>query len=105
MNLQIKKQYFTDEYSIYSNIIEHEKINGHFTVNHSQKEYVNGNSYVNTCENRHSLLRPFLRIFRGVSKKYLAGYVMIKQYIINYKEDAADKMLQTILKDRTIISA
>jgi len=96
---------FTDEYSIYSNIIKHEKINGHFTVNHSQKEYVNGNIYVNTCENRHSLLRPFLRIFRGVSKKYLAGYVMIKEYIINYKEDAADKMLQTILKDRTIISA
>ena len=45
------------------------------------------------------LLCPFLKIFRGVSKKYLAGYyIMIKQYIINYKEDAADKILQTILK-------
>ena len=96
---------FTDEYSIYSNIIEHEKINDHLTVNHSQKEYANGNIHVNNCENRHSLLRPFLRIFRGVSKKYLAGYVMIKQYIINYKEDAADKILQIILKDRTIIGA
>ena len=50
---------FTDEYSIYSNIIEHEKINDHLTVNHSQKEYANGNIHVNNCENRHSLLRPF----------------------------------------------
>jgi hypothetical protein len=90
---------------IYSNINEHEKIKSHFTVIHSQKEYANGNIHVNTCENRHSLLRPFLRIFRGVSKKYLEGYVMIKEYIINYKEDAADKILQTILKNRTIMNA
>jgi transposase-like protein len=96
---------FTDEYSIYSKINKHEKIKEHFTVNHSQKEYANGKVHVNTCENRHSLLRPFLRIFRGVSKKYLAGYIMIKQYIINYKKDAADKILQTILKNRTITSA
>ena len=89
---------YTDEYSIYSKISSHKKINKHLTVNHSQKEYANGKIHVNTCENRHSLLRPFLRIFRGVSKKYLKGYVMICQYFINYKEDAPDKMLQTILK-------
>jgi hypothetical protein len=27
---------------------------------------------------------------------------MIKEYITNYKEDAADKILQTVLKNRTI---
>jgi transposase-like protein len=54
--------------------------------------------HVNNCENRHSLLRPFLRMFRGVSKHFLRGYLMIYQYIFNYKEDAPDKILQTILK-------
>ncbi|MDR0771631.1 MAG: transposase [Candidatus Peribacteria bacterium] len=89
---------YTDEYSIYSRINEHDKIKNHLTVNHSQKEYARGKIHVNTCENRHSLLRPFLRMFRGISKKFLKGYVMICQYFINYKEDAPDKILQTILK-------
>jgi NADPH-dependent 7-cyano-7-deazaguanine reductase QueF len=44
-------------------------------------------------------------MFRGVSKKFLKGYVMIYQYFTNYKEDAPDKILQTILKPRTISSA
>ena len=89
---------FTDEYTIYSKISENEKISKHFTVNHSQKEYSNGVIHVNNCENRHSLLRPFLRIFRGVSKHNLAGYVMIAQYLINYKENATDMILKTVLR-------
>jgi len=44
-------------------------------------------------------------MFRGVSKKYLRGYVMIYQYFFNYKEDAPDKILQTILKQCTISSS
>ena len=70
----------------------------HLTVNHSKKEYANGKAHVNNCENRHSLLRPFLRMFRGISKRFLKGYLMLYQYIFNYKEDAPDKILQTILK-------
>jgi hypothetical protein len=89
---------YTDEYTIYSNINEHKKIKNHLTVNHSQKEYAKGKIHVNTCENRYSLLRLFFKMFRGVSKKYLKGYVMISQYFINYKEDAPDKILQTIIK-------
>jgi transposase-like protein len=96
---------FTDEYSIYSKIIEHKKIKNHLTVNHSKKEYAIGKIHVNTCENRHSLLRPFLRMYRGVSKKFLKGYVMIYQYFMNYKEDAADEILKTILKPCTISGA
>ena len=96
---------YSDEYSIYSGINEHDKIKNHLTINHSKKEYARGKIHVNTCENRHSLLRPFLRMFRGVSKKFLKGYVMIYQYFTNYKEDAPDKILQTILKPRTISSA
>ena len=92
---------FTDEFSIYSNIIEHPKIIEHHTVNHSQKEYARGKIHVNNCENRHSLLRPFLRMYRGISKHNLGGYLTLFQYLFNYKEDAYDKILQTILKYET----
>ena len=89
---------FTDEYSIYSNVIDHPKIVEHHTVNHSKKEYARGKIHVNNCENRHSLLRPFLRMYRGISKHNLKGYLALFQYLFNYKEDAYDKILQIILK-------
>jgi len=43
-----------------------------------------------------------LRMFRGVSKRFLFGYVKLYQYILNYKDDAADKILETLLKDCNI---
>ncbi|MDR3292147.1 MAG: transposase [Methanobrevibacter sp.] len=95
----MKQHFILIEYSIYQNIDKHPKLNDHRTVNHSIGQYVDGDKHMNNCENRHSLLRPFLRIFRGVSKKYLAGYVMLFQYLFNYKEDAVDKILHTILKN------
>lgn len=88
---------FTDEYTIYHNLINHEKVKEHHTVNHGNKEYANGIKHVNSDENRHSLLRRFMRIFRGVSKKNLQGYILLEQYRINYKTDSYDKILQTIL--------
>ena len=63
------------------------------------------NIHVNNYENRHSPLRPFLRIFRGVSKQYLSGYIMLYQYIFNYEEDTADKILETLLKNCNLKSA
>jgi hypothetical protein len=68
---------YTDEYSIYQGIGKHSKFKEYHTVNHSQKEYDKGKFFVNNCGNKHSFLRPFIRIFRGVSKKFLDGYVMI----------------------------
>jgi transposase-like protein len=88
---------FTDEYKIYNKVSEHEKISEHLSINHSQKQYASGEIHVNNCENRHSLLRQFLRIFRGVSKRFLSGYILIYQYLFNYKVNAPDKMLKTIL--------
>jgi len=88
---------FTDEYKIYNKVSDHEKISEHFSINHSQKQYASGEIHVNNCENRHSLLRQFLRIFRGVSKRFLSGYILIYQYLFNYKGNAPDKMLQVIL--------
>jgi len=97
-----KATLYTDEYSIYHKIVEHEKISNHYTINHSKKQYAIGKKHVNNCENRHSLIRPWLRMFRGVSKRFLFGYVKLYQYILNYKDDAADKILETLLKDCNI---
>ena len=106
INLLITKQFFiTDEYTIYHNIVEHEKISKHHTINHSKKQYAIGKNHVNNCENRHSLIRPWLRMFRGVSKRYLFGYAILYQYIFNYKDDAADKILETLLNNCNIKGA
>ena len=61
---------YTDEYSIYSEINEHDKIKNHVTVSHSKKEYIMGKIIVNTCKNKYSLLKLFLKIFGVVSKKF-----------------------------------
>ncbi|MDR1818680.1 MAG: IS1595 family transposase [Methanobrevibacter sp.] len=94
-----KATIYTDEYKIYNNMNNHEKVLSHYTVNHSKKEYANGDVHVNSDENRHSFLRKFLRIFRGVSKKNLQGYVLLEQYRINYKSDSYDMILQTIISN------
>jgi transposase-like protein len=40
---------------------------------------------VNTIEGLWTTLRNFLRSFRGVHKKYLAGYVAMCEFAINLK--------------------
>jgi len=60
---------YTDEYSIYRGLKKLTKVEKHETVTHSDYIYAVGDTHVNNCENRHSLLRPALSIFRGVSKK------------------------------------
>jgi len=37
-------------------------------------------NHVNNAENRHSLLRPFLNMFKGVSKKNLNTYIKFLQF-------------------------
>jgi len=55
--------------TLYNGLEEHPQVIEHHTINHSQKQYAEGENHVNNCENRHSLIRPYLNIFRGVSKK------------------------------------
>jgi len=47
----------------------------HAFVNHTQKEYARGDVHENRAACLFSLLKPYLRVFRGVSKGNLAGYV------------------------------
>ena len=45
----------------------------HEFVNHTQKEYARGDVHENRAECLLSLLKPYLRMFRGVSKYNLPG--------------------------------
>ena len=47
----------------------------HEYVNHSESEWVRGECHVNHCENRASLLRPWLSIHRGICKDNLSLYL------------------------------
>jgi len=62
----------TDQYGIYDGIDEYDEIDGHLAINHDE-HYVVGGAHTNSCENRHSFLRNWLRRFRGVSKHHLQG--------------------------------
>jgi hypothetical protein len=47
----------------------------HEFVNHTQKEYARGEVHENRAECLFSLLKPYLRVFCGVSKGNRSGYV------------------------------
>ena len=70
---------------------------GHRTVSHSIKEWARDEDgdgirevHVNTIEGLWTTLRNFLRSFRGVHKKYLAGYVAMCEFAINLKRVSPD---------------
>jgi len=74
----------TDEYTIYEGIAEDiEEVLDHWVVNHSEKEWARGSAHVNGCENRNQFLKAYLRRYRGVSKKYLQGYLDFLALLLN----------------------
>jgi hypothetical protein len=58
----------------------------HEFVNHTQKEYARGNVHENRVECLFSLLKPYLRVFRGVSKLTLPGYIGFFQFLRNFRQ-------------------
>ena len=78
---------YTDEWKGYNQIERHRE-----TVCHSQREWARDDDgdgirevHTNTIEGLWTSVRNFLRIFRGVHKRYLAGYVAICEFGINHK--------------------
>lgn len=70
----------------------------HKSVNHSLKEYVKEHDvHENRAENIFSLLKPFLLIFRGVSKRLLPVYVAFFQFLINFRHVNCFKKAELIL--------
>jgi hypothetical protein len=45
----------------------------HEFINHTKKEYACGEAHENRAECLFSLLKPYLRVFRGISKTNLPG--------------------------------
>jgi transposase len=78
---------YTDEYQSY-NALQRRRT----TVCHGEHEWARDDDgdrhcevHVNTAEGCWTGLRNFLRPFRGVHKRYLAGYVAIYEFSVNLK--------------------
>jgi hypothetical protein len=69
----------------------------HEFVNHTQKEYARGDVHENRAECLFSLLKPYLRVFRGLSKTNLPGYVSFFQFLRNFRAQNACEQTELIL--------
>src|SRR5215831_108843 len=70
----------------------------HAFVNHTQKEYARGEVHENRAECLFSLLKPYLRVFRGLSKYNLPGYVGFFQFLRNFRQYNAFEQAELILQ-------
>src|SRR5262249_37681680 len=66
-------------------------------VNHTQKEYARGDVHENRAECLFSLRKPYLRVFRGLSKTNLPGYVGFFQFLRNFHQLTAFEQAEMIL--------
>lgn len=80
-------QVYTDEYDSYNTVDRPRS-----RVAHGSKEWARDDDgdglrevHTNTTEGMWSGLRTFLRVFRGVSKHYLSGYVALHEFHVNLK--------------------
>jgi len=92
---------YTDESSAYNHIAATGRI--HATVCHSRHEYARDDDgdgfcevHCNTQEGIWTGLRNFLRLFRGVHKKYLATYAVMFEWAHILKQVTAD-FLRTLM--------
>ena len=69
----------------------------HEFVNHTRKEYARGEVHENRAEFLFSLLKPYLRVFRGLSKYNLPGYVGFFQFLQNFRYQNAFEQAEMIL--------
>src|SRR5262245_10186983 len=70
----------------------------HEFVNHTQKEYARGDVHENRAECLFSLRKPYLRVFRGISKFNLPGYVGFFQFLHNFRQQNAFEQAGLIIR-------
>jgi transposase-like protein len=70
----------------------------HEFVNHTQKEYARGDVHENRAECLFSLLKPYLRVFRGICKCNLPGYLGFFQFLRNFRHRNAFEQAEMILQ-------
>jgi len=83
---------YTDEWQGYNQVDR-----PHSTVCHTLKEWARDDDgdglrevHINTLEGMWTLVRNFMRLFRGVHKKFLAAYLAICEFHINLKRITPD---------------
>ena len=91
--MQAGSKLYTDSASSYRLITGYE----HDAVNHTKKEYARGDVHENRAESLFSLLKPYLRVFRGLSKFNLPGYVGFFQFLRNFHQLTAFEQAEMIL--------
>ena len=64
----------------------------------TKKEYARGDVHENRAECLFSLLKPYLRVFRGLSKMNLPGYVGFFQFLRNFHQLTAFEQAELILQ-------
>jgi transposase-like protein len=101
--VQVGSRLYTDSASSYRAL----KGYRHEFVNHTQKEYARGEVHENRAECLFSLLKPYLRVFRGIGKCNLPGYLGFFQFLRNTRQQKAFEQAELILQaalDPTIAS-
>ena len=63
----------------------------------TKKEYACGEVHENRAECLFSILKPYLRVFRGLSKLNLPGYVGFFQFLRNFRHLTAFEQAEMIL--------
>jgi hypothetical protein len=69
----------------------------HEFVTHTQQEYVRGDGHENRAECLFSWLKPYLRVFRGLSKYTLPGSVGFLPFLRNVRHQTAFEQAEMIL--------
>jgi transposase len=69
----------------------------HDFVNHMQQEYARGEVHEHRAECVFSLLKPYLRVFRGTSKSNLPGYLGFFQFLWNFRRQNAFEQAEMVL--------
>jgi ISXO2-like transposase domain len=94
MAVQVGSRLYTDSASSYRAL----KGYLHDYVNHTKKEYARGEVHENRAECLFSLLKPYLHVFRGLSKLNLPGYVGFFQFLRNFRQLNAFEQAELILQ-------
>ena len=85
---------YTDSASSYRLITGY----AHDAVNHTKKEYARGDVHEHRAECLFSLLKSYVRAFRGVSKCNLPGYVGFFQFLRNFRQRNTFEQAELILQ-------